>query len=324
MASGTDSHRLSDQHIDLTEFSRDEGGSVSNDRAPERARRRWAAMILVATVVGLGLTVAAPSATAAQEKASVGYVRLAHLSPDTPDVDVYLSKAGDASFAPKVFQGVGYGVVSQYLPVPTGTYVVAMRLKGADPATKPVISTQVTVTENGAFTVAGTGKHADLGLTVLTDDLSAPAPDEAKVRVIQASVTAPVLDVSTADGTSIAHSVAFATTTSYNNVPPGQLTLKVTPTGSAAPTTISAHLSAGAIYSLLILDGPNGLRAELRVDAAGPGQAPSGAVEAGGGVTSVATQAGLSPLIFVGGGLVVLVGLVAVALRMRRLASRRT
>jgi hypothetical protein len=276
-------------------------------------------MALFALAVGASLAFATP----ASAQAPVGYVRLAHLSPDTPDVDVYLSKQGDATFTPQVFKGVGYGVVSQYLPIPVGTYVVAMRLKGADPATPPVISITVTVQADAAYTVAGVGKHVDLGLKVFDDDLSAPAGDAAKVRVIQASIAAPVLDVSTANGTTIADGVAFATTTAYNTVPPGVWTIKVTPTGSTAPTTLTAALSAGAVYSLLVLDSPTGLKAQLRIDASGPGLPPSGAIEAGGGGTSAAAPAGLSPLVFVAVGLVVLVALLAVALRTRRLASRR-
>ena len=52
-----------------------------------------AAATLGAALLGLAGTLAA--ATPAHAEASVGYVRLAHLSPDTPKVDVYLSKVGD-------------------------------------------------------------------------------------------------------------------------------------------------------------------------------------------------------------------------------------
>ncbi len=294
-----------------------------NRHTPVGAHRRFTMLVLAAVAtLAVGLTTAVPAA-GAEAKAAVGYVRLAHLSPDTPDVDVYLSKVGDATFAPETFKGVGYGVVSQYLAVPVGTYAVAMRLKGADPATKPVLSTQVTVTEGNAYTVAGVGKNADLGLKVLNDDLTAPTGDQAKVRVIQASISAPVLNVSTAAGVTIANAVPFATTTSYNTVPPGTWTLKVTPTGSTAPTTLAVQLAPGAVYSLLVLDSSHGLTAQLRVDAAGPGQVPSGAIETGDGGTKFATSAGISPLLIIGGGLAVLIALFAIALRTRRLASRR-
>ena len=56
-------------------------------------------------------------------------MRLAHLSPDTPAVDLYLSAPG--AVEPRVFPGIGYGVVSAYLPLPAGRYAVAMRGAGA-------------------------------------------------------------------------------------------------------------------------------------------------------------------------------------------------
>src|SRR5262249_22943748 len=130
--------------------------------------------------------------------------------------------------------------------------------------------------------------------------------------------------VSGADGTPIANGVAFATTTTYNDVAPGLWTLRVTPTGSSAQTVLTCRLQAGAGYSLLVLDGPDGVRAQLRIDAAGPGQPPTGAIEAGAGGTDGNRTAGLNPLVFVGGGLVVLVALLGIALRTRRLASRRS
>src|SRR5205085_9575316 len=93
---------------------------------------RLLALVSVALVFG---AVAAPPASAADP---VGYVRLAHLSPDTPDVDVYLNAVGGGSA--QVFKGVGYGVVSRYLAVPAGNYAVSMRPAGA-PATDPPVLT---------------------------------------------------------------------------------------------------------------------------------------------------------------------------------------
>ncbi len=283
-------------------------------------RHRW--MVLLVAIVAT-FTAGVAFATPVAAKLAVGYVRLAHLSPDTPEVDVYLSRPSDPSFKTQVFEGVGYGVVSQYLAIPAGDYLVAMRPSGAGPSTTPVISATVTVATGAAYTVAGVGKHADLGLKILTDDLSAPPKNKAKVRVIQASVAAPVLDVSTAGGETVAKTVAFATTTDYKDVEPGLLTLRVTPTGSASATTLTAQLTSGWVYSLLVLDGPNGLQAQLRIDARGPGTPPYGGIDAGGGGTGIATAAGLSPIVFLASGLATLIALMAIALRMRRLANRR-
>jgi Domain of unknown function (DUF4397) len=272
---------------------------------------------LAATLLGLAGTLAA--AAPAHAEASVGYVRLAHLSPDTPKVDVYLSKVGDASFAQQVFQHVGYGLMSKYLPLPVGTYAVAMRTEGAPESDPPVLTTQVTVQDGAAYTVAGVGKFSGLGLKVFNDDLARPADGKAKVRVIQASVNAPVLDVELADGTPVAKGVSFATTTNYQVVNPGTWTLKLKPNGTSVATTLGCDLAGGSVYSLLVLDGPNGLSLELRADARGGTTVPDGGVEAGAGGSS--PWFGL-PMIAAGGILVVC--LVLLAVRMRRLANRRS
>ena len=159
-----------------------------------------AALAAAATIV-----LAATPAQAAGD----GYVRLAHLSPDTPAVDVYL-KSDSGAVKDQKFDGVAYGALSDYLRLPVGTYSVAMRKTGAAESTPPVLTTQVTVDKGAAYTVAGVGRYADLGLRVLKDDLKLPNAGESKIRIIQASVKAPVLDVGGANGKTIADGVQFA------------------------------------------------------------------------------------------------------------------
>jgi hypothetical protein len=243
-------------------------------------RRRYGAIavVLVATFAPL-LSAAAPAAAAGP----VGYVRLAHLSPDTPDVDVYLNAVTGGT--PQRFPGVGYGTVSNYLTVPTGTYAVSMRAAGAPASDPPVLTTNVTVADGRAYTVAGVGKHADLGLRVIEDDLSLPPAGKAKVRIVQASVRAPVMTVSVAGGPTIADNIAFATTTDYLAVAPGHWTLKAQGAGGSPSSTLTATLAAGNVYSLIVLDARNGngLTAQLRADAQRTGKVPSGAVASGAG-----------------------------------------
>ncbi|MEV1330094.1 DUF4397 domain-containing protein [Micromonospora costi] len=273
--------------------------------APRRLLAGAGALLLGA---GLLTTTAAPASAA-----TVGYVRLAHLSPDTPSVDVYLA-APDAD-EPQVFPGVGYGVVSDYLPLPVGRYAVAMREAGAPATDPPVLTTEVAVTGGEAYTVAGVGRHADLGLRVLHDDLSAPDGGRAKVRVVQASVRAPVLDVAAADGPTIANGVHFATTTDYHLVEPGRWRLRLS--GSGGPTTqAEVRLTGGAVYSLLVLDAKDGgLTTELRRDAQGGTVVPAGGVDTGAGGTA-GTGRGAYPL--VAGGLAVLALVTGLALLRRR------
>jgi hypothetical protein len=277
--------------------------------------RRLAALAAAALVaVGVSTLYAAPAAAA-----GVGYVRLAHLSPDTPDVDVYLSAVPPSGPAKK-FPGVGYGVVSPYLPLPAGTYAVAMRNAGAGEGTPPVLTTQVTVEAGKAYTVAGVGRHADLGLRVINDDLSVPSGGKAKVRIVQASLTAPVLDVSVASGPAIANGVQFASTTGYREVDQGNWTVKLQQAGGGGPaSSVQCALSGGNVYSLIVLDRPSGLTAELHTDAQRGGPVPAGGVDTGAGGsrhTDPAPALALASLVLLGGGF-------ALSSRGRRLRGHR-
>jgi hypothetical protein len=242
-------------------------------------RRKTLVLAVVLSAMLSPLLATVPAAAAGP----VGYVRLAHLSPDTPDVDVYLSAVTGG--ATQRFPGVGYGTVSTYLSVPTGTYAVAMRAAGAPATDPPVLTTNVTVEQGKAYTVAGVGKHADLGLKVIEDDLSLPPAGKAKLRVIQASVRAPVLTVAISGGPVIADDIPFATTTDYLDVAPGHWTLKAQGTGGSPSSTLTATLSQGNVYSLIVLDAKNGngLTAQLRADAQRTGTVPTGGVATGAG-----------------------------------------
>lgn len=255
--------------------------------------RRLGAAITVVAAVAAAALFSAP----AQAASGDGYVRLAHLSPDTPDVDVYL-KADSGDGSTQKFPGVGYGVMSPYLTLPTGTYSVAMRAAGAPESSKPVLTTQVDVASGQAYTVAGVGRYADLGLRVLQDDLKLPDPNESKVRIIQASVRAPVLDVSIQGGPTIARGVQFATTTSYRNVTPGSWTLRAQPTGGGVASLLPVKLGAGNVYSLLVLDAAGGgLRTQLRIDAQRQGAVPMGGVAAGDGGTQPVSRVPMALLL---------------------------
>lgn len=212
-----------------------------------------------------------------------GYVRLAHLSPDTPAVDVYL-RADGGSGEPQVFRAVAYGAMSDYLRLASGSYQVAMREAGAPANAEPVLTTEVGVQPGGAYTVAGVGRFADLGLRVITDDLKLPDAGRSKVRIIQASVEAPVLNVAGQNGTTIADGVEFATTTPYREVAPGRWSVQVEPTGGGRTSVLPCTLGAGSVYSLLVLDDKKGgLKPELHVDAERQGAVPLGGVATGEG-----------------------------------------
>ncbi|HEY3198943.1 MAG TPA: DUF4397 domain-containing protein [Actinomycetes bacterium] len=232
------------------------------------------------------MVLAAAPATAA---ASTGWVRLAHLSPDTPSVDVYLYPFGNPQ-ADITLKHVGYGAVSPYQSVAAGRYTVAMRGAGADPASPPVISTNLQVSGGAAVTVAGLGRTASLTIEVLKDSLSAPA-GTATVRLIEASLRVPVVHASL-DGESLANELHFPDVTAYSPVEPGRGTVRATGTGGDA--SLSVQLSARSTHTIVVLDGPSsGIRLMELTDASGSASTPVGSVNTGlGGTAPNAADAG--------------------------------
>src|SRR5882757_7325016 len=81
---------------------------------PQKAGRL---VVAVAVMMVAGLLGAAP----AWASPGAGWVRLAHMSPNTPPVDVYLYSFGDPR-ARLVLRHVSYGMVSPYQEVPAGDY----------------------------------------------------------------------------------------------------------------------------------------------------------------------------------------------------------
>ena len=136
-------------------------------------------MLLAASALLLGIPAAA-TASAASATTGTGWIRLAHLSPNTPAVDVYLYSFGNSN-AQIVLHHVAYGTVSPYEAVTAGDYSVAMRASGASPSSQPVLSTSVTVKADHAYTVAGMGPESGLRLQVLDDQ-----PDHAAGQVLGA------------------------------------------------------------------------------------------------------------------------------------------
>jgi hypothetical protein len=261
---------------------------MSRPSANPRPRRRAR---LASTLAGLFLlgswlaVAAAPAASAASgaqhHSGKNGWIRLTHLSPNTPPVDVYLYSFGMPK-AMIVLKHVGYGAVSPYEKVASGEYTVAMRAAGAAPGSQPVLSTSVKIVAGGAYTVAGMGPKSGLRLQVLRDRLATPK-DESLVRVIQASLRDHTVTV-TAGSRVLAHGLPFAHVTGYGKTTPG--TYRVSVSGESGSAAQSVTLGAGTIHTLVVLDGANGLMIDNLEDAAGSAVMPNGGAGMGLGGTA--------------------------------------
>jgi hypothetical protein len=196
-------------------------------------------------VLGLAVLVAlALAAPALAQGAGEAQVRVAHLAPDAPNVDVYVN--GDP-----VLTNVAYTTISGYLSLPAGTQQVTVYATGD--TTTPVIDVPVELAAGGAYTVAAVGLVADGSLTaqVYQDDLRSPSSGNAKVRVVHASPDAGPVDVVPRGGEALVAGLTFPEASAYAEVPAGTYTLDVNAAGTnqTALTVPDAALASGGVYS---------------------------------------------------------------------------
>jgi hypothetical protein len=175
-------------------------------------------------------------------------VRVAHFSPDAPNVDVYVD--GDA-----VLEDVPFRAVSDYLAVPAGARTVEITAAG-DPDTV-AFSGDVDVAGGTSYTVAAIGEltseDTEFRPLVLEDRVEGPDGDDASVRVVHASPDAPAVDVTVASsGDAIVDGAAFGDSASVA-VPAGDYTLEVRPDTMENDGDVVADfdvsLEAGAVYT---------------------------------------------------------------------------
>jgi Domain of unknown function (DUF4397) len=240
--------------------------------------------------MGIAVTQLAVATPFAAASSRVGWIRLAHLSPNTPAVDVYLYSFGNPK-AQLVIPHVAYGTVSSFLQIAAGDYTVAMRAAGAPAKSKPVLSTAVDVAAGHAYTVAGIGPASGLRLEVIPDRLTTP-PGKALVRVIQASMQQNTVTV-TAGRTKLASNLKFASVTSFVTVKPG--TWSVRAAGNSESATASINLVAGSIHTIVVLDEGSKLAIDDLLDAQGSKVNPTGAPQTGFGGTAARSGAALVP-----------------------------
>ncbi len=272
-------------------------------------------MLLAASALLLGIPAAA-TASAASATTGTGWIRLAHLSPNTPAVDVYLYSFGNSN-AEIVLHHVAYGTVSPYEEVTAGDYSVAMRAAGASPSSQPVLSTSVTVKAGHAYTVAGMGPESGLRLQVLDDQLTTP-PGKSSIRVIQASLKQQTVKF-TCGGQTIVPKATFGSVSAYQAIPAGTWTMQAIGSGDTA--TGRWAMAPGTVHTMVVLDGTNGLEIVNLVDAAGAGMPPAGGVTTGfGGTAGHGPGSPVPWLALIGAGaLITLTG----GFRLRRRGLRR-
>lgn len=233
-----------------------------------------------------------PVADGADEQ-DLAFLRVAHVSPDAPPVDVYVD-------GERVLADASFGEASDYLTLPAGEHAVRIAPAGENDGV--IFEGNFTLEPRAAMTLFAAGEVGENATesfvpVLFEDDAIQPADDEAAVSVAHMSPDAPAVDV-TADGGSVvlAENVSFGEASQYATVPAGDLAVEVRPATETndGPVVATANVSmdGGTVYSAIAIGYANGdqsadkeaLRVEPFEDASNTIHLPSGvAGEAGTG-----------------------------------------
>jgi hypothetical protein len=252
-----------------------------------RFLRHAARLAAIATLLGgtAALVAATSPAASAASTAPAGsqdaWVRIAHLSPEAPAMDMYLYPFGNPGDM-IVLRDVSYGDVSAYQTLSPGEYTVAMRGFGAPESSKPALTTSFMVGARSAYTVAALGPDPGLRVEVLRDQMTAPA-GKALVRVFQAALKQPQVTVSYGPDV-LARQLAFGAATSYTAVSPGKEMVRFAAAGADA--SMAVKLGADTIHTIVVLDDASGLKVDALTDAVGSQVMPKGGANTGFGGTA--------------------------------------
>ncbi len=165
------------------------------------------------------------------QASALGAVRVLHLSPDTPAVDV-LAGLSEDSKGPLV-QNLTYTNFTDYAPVPTGNYFIDVTPAGM-PETVAIDLNDVALQGDVSYSVAAIGTLDGTDTTPLTALLlvdDAFVTDQAQLRVVHASPDAGLVDVLVNDAP-VLTDFAFGTATDYLALDPGAYDISILEAGT--------------------------------------------------------------------------------------------
>lgn len=205
-----------------------------------------------ATVLSSVLLVALILAAPAFGQSEESEIRVAHLSPDAPNVSVNVNgKPVDT------LENLPFGTVSSYVRLPSGSQDVEIYAAGQP--SEPVLEASLDLRGGAAYTIGAVGLVEDgsLAAKVYEDDNSLPAEGNAKLRVFHAVPDVDAVDIAPRGNENIFTDLGFPNVSEYAEIPaaPARYVLEVKPSGSdkAAFTIPDVTLSAGSVYSAFVV-----------------------------------------------------------------------
>ncbi|MET0590074.1 MAG: DUF4397 domain-containing protein [Naasia sp.] len=285
-----------------------------------RSAARSAAAIAITIMGALMMGVPAATAATSDPVADPGYVRFAHLSPDTTPLDARIAPEGaDVPIGGQ--DALGYGGVSSYVPLPAGSYSVELVPSGAAEGTAPVVFGGLELAAGEAVTIAAIGVNDELADVVLEDDLSSPAAGLARVRAVNTAASSGAVDAAIISGVVLLDGSELGDSGEYTDIAPGPSELSLIADGTE--DIASVDLAAGAVHTLFVVSDAQGILTVIPVvDAVAVAEPPVGGVATGGGALAEA-DGGRQTATLIGLGAIVALTASVIVLRVRRARGAR-
>lgn len=214
-----------------------------------------AATLVTGSMIAVGVVGQqdADSAAADDPDQDAAFLRVVHVSPDAPSVDV--SVDGN-----EVLSDVAFGNASDYLELTAGEHAVTVTT-AADNET--VFEGNVTLEPRSATTLYAAGEVSEgasepFEPLLFEDDAFEPDENESAISVVHLSPDAPTVDVTAEDGSVVlAENVSYGNGSDYVNVPAGDYTVEVrlaaADNDGDVVATQNVTLENGTAYSALAI-----------------------------------------------------------------------
>lgn len=202
------------------------------------------------------LTVIALFTVSCGSSSSAKY-RVLHASPGESNLDIELDSKVVAS-------NIAYGTASSYLSASSGSHQLQLNTAGA---TNALLSKSVSFTANSQVTILATDYPAQLAAISLTDDTTTPTSGDFRIRLINASPSAGIVDAyvvaPSTDVTGVSPTITgltFEAGSTYQSLTAGNFEVIFTQAGTKNILAVSGSsaLASGKIYSVVLLSQTSG------------------------------------------------------------------
>ena len=196
------------------------------------------------TMGGMTETETATETESGMMNGDTANVRAAHMSPDAPNVDIYVD--GDAALT-----DVPFRAVSDYLELPTGAHQVTITQAGN---MDTVVFDQEVTLEAEDYTLVASGELGEdtFEVLVLVDDNSDPGGDMSRLRAVHVSPDAGPVDITVSAGPVLFDGVPFKAS-GYATAAANDYTVQIRPDTSGNDGEVvydaDVSLNGGTVYT---------------------------------------------------------------------------